>query len=31
MLEKIGINDKIRGEALSLEDYSNIANFVTKM
>lgn len=31
MLEKLGLNDKIRGEALSLEDYANIANFVTKM
>lgn len=31
MLEKLGINTKIRGEALSLEDYANIANFVTKM
>ena len=26
ILEKLGLNDKIRGEALSLEDYSNIAN-----
>lgn len=31
ILQKLGINEKIRGEALSLEDYSNIANFVTKM
>ena len=31
MLKKVGINDKIRGEALSLEDYANITNFVTKM
>ena len=31
MLEKLDINLKIRGEALSLEDYANIANFVTKM
>lgn len=31
ILRKLGINDKIRGEALSLEDYINIANFVTKM
>lgn len=31
MLEKLEINTKIRGEALSLEDYANIANFVTKM
>lgn len=31
MLEKLDINTKIRGEALSLEDYANIANFVTKM
>lgn len=26
ILEKLGLNDKIRGEALSLEDYCNIAN-----
>ena len=26
ILGKLGLNDKIRGEALSLEDYSNIAN-----
>ena len=31
MLQKLEINTKIRGEALSLEDYANIANFVTKM
>jgi len=31
ILKKIGLNDKIRGEAVSLEDYANIANFVTKM
>lgn len=31
ILEKIGLNDKIRGEALSLEDYAKISNFVTKM
>lgn len=31
MLEKLEINTKIRGEALSLEDYANITNFVTKM
>ena len=31
ILEKLELNDKIRGEALSLEDYSKIANFVTKM
>lgn len=31
ILKKIGINEKIRGEALSLEDYANITNFVTKM
>ena len=31
MLEKLDINTKIRGEALSLEDYANISNFVTKM
>lgn len=31
MLEMLGINEKIRGEALSLEDYANIANFVIKM
>ena len=31
MLEKLCIDTKIRGEALSLEDYSNITNFVTKM
>lgn len=31
MLKKVGLNDKIRGEALSLEDYANITNFVTKM
>ena len=26
LLKKLGLNDKIRGEALSLEDYCNIAN-----
>ena len=26
LLEKLGLNDKIRGEALSLEDYCNISN-----
>lgn len=31
ILKKLGINEKIRGEALSLEDYANITNFVTKM
>ena len=31
MLEKLEINTKIRGEVLTLEDYANIANFVTKM
>ena len=31
MLEKLGLNAKIRGEALSLNDYANITNFVTKM
>lgn len=31
ILEKLGINEKIRGEALSLEDYANITNFVIKM
>jgi len=31
ILKKLGINDKIRGEALSLEDYKNITDFVTKM
>lgn len=31
MLKKLGINEKIRGETLSLNDYANITNFVTKM
>lgn len=31
ILQELGIDSKIRGEALSLEDYSNITNFVTKM
>lgn len=31
LLEKLGLNNKIRGEALSLEDFKNIANNVTKM
>ena len=31
ILKKLGLNEKIRGEALSLEDYANITNFVTKM
>jgi len=31
MLKELNLNDKIRGEALALEDYANIANFVTKM
>ena len=31
ILENLGINTKIRGEALSLEDYANITNFVIKM
>ena len=31
MLKKLELNDKIRGEALSLENYADIANFVTKM
>ena len=31
ILKELGINEKIRGEALSLEDYANITNFVIKM
>lgn len=31
MLKKLEIDEKVRGEVLSLEDYANIANFVTKM
>ena len=31
LLKELGINDKIRGEALALEDFANIANFVIKM
>lgn len=31
MLNKLNINEKIRGEALSLENYAEIANFVTKL
>lgn len=31
ILKKLGINEKIRGEALSLKDYANITNFVIKM
>ena len=31
MLEKLEINIKARGETLSLRDFANIANFVTKM
>jgi len=31
MLKKLGLDERIRGEALSLEDYANITNFVTKM
>ena len=31
ILKKFNLNEKIRGEALSLEDYANITNFVTKM
>ena len=31
ILKELGINDKIRGEALALEDFANIANFVIKM
>lgn len=31
MLEKLEINIKTRGETLSLSDFANIANFVTKM
>lgn len=31
ILQKLRINEKIRGEELSLEDYANITNFVTKM
>ena len=31
ILEKLNLNNKIRGEALSLEDYAKISNFVTKM
>ena len=31
ILEELDINIKTRGEALALEDYANIANFVTKM
>ena len=28
ILEKLNINEKVRGEALSLEDYSNISNYI---
>lgn len=31
ILKKIGKDERIRGEALSLEDYTNITNIVTKM
>ena len=31
ILKKVGLNDKIRGEAMSLEDFVNITNIVTKM
>lgn len=31
ILQKLNIDTKIRGEALSLEDYCNITNFVTKL
>ena len=31
ILKKIGKNEKIRGETLSLEDYANIVQLVTKM
>ena len=31
ILKKVGLNDKIRGEAMSLEDFANITNIVTKM
>ena len=31
ILEKLGIDNKIRGEALSLEDFANIQKYVTKM
>ena len=31
ILNKIGQNEKVRGETLSLEDYANITNSVTKM
>ena len=31
ILKKLGLNEKVRGEALSLEDYANITNIVTKM
>ena len=31
IFQKCGLNEKIRGEALSLEDFANIENFVTKM
>ncbi len=31
ILRKIGKDERIRGEALSLEDYANITNIVTKM
>ena len=31
ILKKLELNEKIRGEALALEDYANIANSVTKM
>ena len=31
ILEELRIDTRIRGEALSLKDYANIANFVTKM
>ncbi len=31
ILKKLNLNDRVRGEALSLEDYANITNLVTKM
>ena len=31
ILQKLGLDKQIRGEALSLEDYANFTNFVTKM
>ena len=31
ILKKLGLNEKVRGEALALTDYANITNLVTKM